>query len=63
MSDGAVFLVKLRAKPGRVPAVVRLRQFLKNALRAWDLQALEVTEVKPPAKPPHADGAGGAGTS
>jgi hypothetical protein len=43
MSD---FRVTLRPLPERTPAEVRLRRFLKAALRAYELRAVEVVEVR-----------------
>ena len=39
--------LRLRAEPGMVPAVVRLRRFLKAALRSYGLRCVEVREVAP----------------
>jgi hypothetical protein len=42
-----VFRVTLRTVPGcGTPVNVRLRQFLKSAIRAWGLKAIEIEEVK-----------------
>jgi hypothetical protein len=40
----------LEVLPGNTPAVIRLRHFLKLALRAWGLRALEVGPM--PMSPP-----------
>jgi hypothetical protein len=51
VADRPTFNVVLTALPGwGVPAVVRLRRFLKAALRAYGLRCIEVVEV--PAAPP-----------
>jgi hypothetical protein len=57
-----VFVVKLRALAGRVPAVVRLRGALKVLLRSFGLKCIAVEEAAPPAAPggPRSD-AGGRG--
>jgi hypothetical protein len=48
------FRVDLVALPDKTPGVVRLRQFLKAALRQWRLRATRVAEVTPPPEPPQA---------
>jgi hypothetical protein len=51
VDDRPTFNVVLAALPGwGVPAVLRLRRFLKAALRAYGLRCLKVVEV--PAAPP-----------
>jgi hypothetical protein len=40
------FLVSLRALPGAVPETIRLRRFLKCALRAFGLKAESIVEVE-----------------
>jgi hypothetical protein len=42
------FLVELTALPDDVPPVVRLRKFLKRALRAYRLRCVRVESVKEP---------------
>ncbi len=39
------FLVTLRALPSAVPPSIRLRQFLKRALRAYDLRCVRIEDV------------------
>jgi hypothetical protein len=40
----------LRAEPGnwRTPLIVRLRKFLKAALRQWGLRCVDIREEKEP---------------
>ncbi len=40
------FLIRLRALPGRVPPVIRLRHALKLFKRAYDLVAVSAEEVR-----------------
>jgi hypothetical protein len=40
-----VFRVLLRAQPGKVPATIRLKRFLKLALRAFGLRCVAVEEI------------------
>ena len=54
MTEGPRFQVVLRVvkdplttRPER-PVAVRLRAFLKTALRAWGLKCESIAEVKPP---------------
>jgi hypothetical protein len=45
-TDREQYTITLRAEPGfDVPAVVRLRKFLKEALRGWGLRCVEAREV------------------
>lgn len=46
-----VYRVTLQATGSDVPAVVRLRRFLKMALRGYGLRCLDVEEVNPPPRP------------
>jgi hypothetical protein len=39
------YRLTLQAEPGEVPAIVRLRRFLKAALRTYGLRATEVAEI------------------
>jgi hypothetical protein len=43
-TDGPDFLVWLQPLPGDTPGVIRLRHFLKLALRAYRLKCLSVEE-------------------
>jgi hypothetical protein len=43
--------VDLVALPDRTPGIIRLRQFLKQALRQHRLRATRVAEVTPPGPP------------
>ncbi|MBV9126337.1 MAG: hypothetical protein JO112_23560 [Planctomycetes bacterium] len=45
------YLVRLKALPGPVPGPIRLRKFLKAALRSFGLKCLDVSEVPPPGEP------------
>ena len=54
---GETYLVELRALPGEVPPTVRLKRWLKGALRTARFRALSVRETTPrlpplPAAPP-----------
>jgi hypothetical protein len=52
----AQFRVSLRAEGEGPPAVIRLRSFLKVALRAFGLRAVAVEELPGPAEPGTAPG-------
>jgi hypothetical protein len=54
MDDKPTYQVTLQALPSSVPARIRLRRFLKTALRAFALRAVSVRELP-------AGGAGAAG--
>ena len=45
MNDRPRFLVTLEALPDDVPAVVRLKKFMKAALRAYRLRCASAREV------------------
>jgi hypothetical protein len=49
--DAPDYQITLRPEPGPVPAIVRLRKFLKAALRTYGLRCVDMAEVTP-AKPP-----------
>jgi hypothetical protein len=50
---GERFVVELVAQPdGDAPAVIRLRHFLKAALRAWGLRCTGVRQVNATPTPP-----------
>jgi hypothetical protein len=49
VNDGPRFLVELRAEGPGPPAIIRLRAWLKTALRCHGLRAMSVQEV--PADP------------
>jgi hypothetical protein len=61
MADGPHYRVTLRPLPDQTPEPIRLRHFLKAALRQWGLRAVAVEEV--PAKAPGVapDGRGDSG--
>jgi hypothetical protein len=44
------FTVTLRAAPGDTPGIVRLRQFLKHAWRAWRLRCVALKAGDGPPK-------------
>jgi len=44
---GDIYLVTLRARPSNVPGIIRLRRFLKIALRAFGLVAEDVRLIAP----------------
>jgi hypothetical protein len=50
--DHERFLVELRALPDEVPPVVRLRKFLKAALRAYGLRCTRARSLGPPGSAP-----------
>jgi hypothetical protein len=52
-----VYRLTLRAQPGAVPPVVRLRRLLKTALRSFGLRCLAVEEVRPDDPEPCPDAA------
>jgi hypothetical protein len=54
---GEIYLVELRAVPGDVPGIIRLRRFLKAALRSYQLVAGDVRQL-PGATAPVAVGPG-----
>jgi hypothetical protein len=59
VDDQQTFNVVLTALPGwGVPAVVRLRRFLKCALRAYGLRCVEIIEVPVAAPAGERDGQG-----
>ena len=41
------FIIELQAAPGGIPAIVRLRKFLKMALRSYGLKCIAIRESKP----------------
>jgi hypothetical protein len=41
-----VFRVLLRAQPGEIPATIRLKRFLKLALRAFGLRCVSCEEIQ-----------------
>jgi hypothetical protein len=45
------FLVELRALPDSVPAVIRLRKFLKAALRAYNLRCERASQLHQRGRP------------
>ena len=60
---GQRYVIELEAMSSDIPPTIRLRHFLKNALRAWRLKARRISETTPPLPPPatekNADAAGG----
>ena len=48
---GQRFTVELEAMPDDVPPIPRLKRFLKNALRAYRLRALRVSQTQPTGDP------------
>ena len=48
---GPTYTVVLQALPDGVPPAVRLKQWLKSALRAATFRALSVKEATPPLPP------------
>ena len=44
--SGQAFRLVLRSVPSPIPAVVRLRRFLKSALRAYGLRAVKVEAIE-----------------
>jgi hypothetical protein len=56
--QGERFLIELHALPSDVPPAVRLRQWLKSALRAARLRAVSVRQLPPPQGTPPGDGKG-----
>jgi hypothetical protein len=53
------YQLTVRPEPGPVPAIIRLRRFLKAALRVYGLKCIDMAEVKP-AEPPGEPPAGAA---
>ncbi len=51
MQQPGDYHVILRPLPDTVPGVVRLRRFLKTALRGFGLRCVTVDEVPPPGPP------------
>jgi hypothetical protein len=68
-AQGEVYSVVLRAVPGPVPGVIRLRRFLKAALRSYGLVAGDVKQLPtdapgcPTANAARQDGLGDGGRS
>jgi hypothetical protein len=44
---GETYRIEIRTLPADVPPTVRVRQFLKAALRAYRLRATSITETTP----------------
>lgn len=42
------YVVTLEAMPSDAPAIIRLRAFLKAALRSYRLKAVKIVEGQPP---------------
>jgi hypothetical protein len=45
------FVIRLQAAPSAIPALIRLKRFLKAALRAYGLKAVSAVEVDAGASP------------
>lgn len=57
MKGEPIFIVELEAQPSDIPGIVRLRRFLKGALRNYQLSAVSVSvgaaaRQAPPEAPP-----------
>ena len=61
MKNRPRYVITLEPLPDAVPAMVRLRKYLKLALRSFRLKCIEAVEQKPDPKPPQADGSRGVG--
>lgn len=44
-ADRLTYVVRLEALPGPVPGHVRLKRFLKAALRTWNLRCVDLAEL------------------
>jgi hypothetical protein len=51
MDAGPDYFVVLRPEPGSAPPIVRLRRFLKLALRLYGLRAVDYRELRPASRP------------
>ena len=54
-NDNPKFALTLQSVPGDVPAIIRLRKFLKMALRSYGLRCTEIREIPEPEPEPEPD--------